>query len=112
MRCPKCDLEMSPKDYDGVEVDRCFGCGGIWLDKGELEEIDSKKISTLIDIAGQTEKAEVMDQFDATCHRCDNPMMSLTGANDVKFEWCDQCEGLFFDRGELAALDADAADDA
>ena len=39
MRCPKCDLQMSPKEFDGVEVDRCFGCGGVYVDKGEMEQI-------------------------------------------------------------------------
>ena len=104
MLCPKCNLEMSPKTFDAVEVDRCFGCGGVWLDKGEMEEIDNKNISTLVDVVGKTEKSEVMDGLTAHCHRCDNDMISLTGANDVKFDWCDQCEGIFFDRGELAAM--------
>ena len=111
MKCPKCDLDMSPKKFDGVEVDRCFGCGGIYLDKGEMEEIDNKQISSLVDVAGKTEKANVMDGEAAVCRRCDNDMIPLTGANDVKFEWCDKCESMFFDRGELAALNMIPDDD-
>lgn len=104
MRCPKCDLEMSPKSYDGVEVDRCFGCGGIWLDKGEMEQVDNKNIASLVDVVGTTEKSDVMDGVTAHCPRCDRDMIALRGANDVQFDWCDQCEGMFFDRGELAAM--------
>ena len=26
------------------------------------------------------------------------------GAGDVEFDWCEGCERLFFDRGELTAL--------
>jgi hypothetical protein len=104
MLCPKCNVEMSPKSFDGVEVDRCFGCGGVWLDKGELEQIDDKNIATLVDVVGNTAKTEIMDRIPAHCPRCDNDMITLRGANDVPFDWCDQCEGMFFDRGELAAM--------
>ncbi len=111
MKCPKCDLDMSPKKFDGVEVDRCFGCGGIYVDKGEMEQLENKKLSALVDIAGASEKADVMDDVEATCRRCDNPMIPLRGANDVKFDWCDKCEAMFFDRGELAAMDVVIDDD-
>ena len=57
------------------------------------------------------EKAEVMDDVEAICRRCDNPMIPLRGANDIKFEWCDKCEAMFFDRGELAAMDVVIDDD-
>jgi hypothetical protein len=39
MRCPKCGAELVPVRYRGVEVDKCTGCGGIWLDCGELEQL-------------------------------------------------------------------------
>lgn len=41
--CPRCESLMKAQDvtHDGkhVEVDRCGKCGGIWLDKGELDTI-------------------------------------------------------------------------
>lgn len=39
MRCPKCGMELSEIDYKGIKVDKCFGCGGLWLDAGELETV-------------------------------------------------------------------------
>jgi Zn-finger nucleic acid-binding protein len=33
-------------------------------------------------------------------------MIALKGAGDVEYDWCDGCERLFFDRGELTAIDA------
>ena len=39
MRCPKCGLAMQEVKYSGVDVDVCFACGGVFLDKGELESI-------------------------------------------------------------------------
>lgn len=41
--CPKCeDVVMMNRFFSvsrDVEVDECGGCGGIWIDAGELEEI-------------------------------------------------------------------------
>jgi len=105
MKCPKCTTEMTVKEYKGIEIDRCPDCGGFFLNKGELTDIDDKNIGTIIDVCAYSHKAEHMDDVPAHCHECDNPMIRLTGAGDVNFDWCDKCEGVFFDRGELAAID-------
>lgn len=40
-QCPFCSKALVALQYDhsGVEVDICAACGGIWLDKGEMEKI-------------------------------------------------------------------------
>jgi hypothetical protein len=43
MRCPKCGMELSEIDYQGVKVDKCFSCEGVWLDSGELEALTALK---------------------------------------------------------------------
>jgi Zn-finger nucleic acid-binding protein len=43
MRCPKCGMEMHEVKYGKVNVDVCFACGGIYLDKGEIEQIVTKE---------------------------------------------------------------------
>jgi Zn-finger nucleic acid-binding protein len=80
-----------------VEIDRCPSCGGIVLDKGESEVIDALGLAHVI---------EKLRTQAARCHVCDNAMIALVGAGDVEYDWCDKCERLFFDRGELMALDA------
>ena len=39
MKCPKCGMDLEEVDYRGVMIDRCFHCGGIYLDDGELEKL-------------------------------------------------------------------------
>ncbi len=39
MHCPKCGLKLQEVKFKGVDVDVCFACGGVFLDKGELEHI-------------------------------------------------------------------------
>ena len=42
--CPKCPGKLEAYTFEGYVLDRCQECGGIWLDRGELEAI-VKKIS-------------------------------------------------------------------
>jgi len=39
MRCPKCGRTLEEIHYRKVQIDRCTGCGGVWLDPRELEII-------------------------------------------------------------------------
>jgi uncharacterized protein len=37
--CPWCHAEMDCRDQNGVEIDQCPNCLGVWLDQGELETL-------------------------------------------------------------------------
>lgn len=39
MRCPKCGMELDEVDYKAVKVDACLSCGGMFLDRGEIEKV-------------------------------------------------------------------------
>jgi Zn-finger nucleic acid-binding protein len=37
--CPKCQAPMRVMERNGVTLERCSECGGIFLDRGELERL-------------------------------------------------------------------------
>lgn len=40
MKCPSCpDTTLVMSDRQGVEIDYCPSCRGIWLDRGELDKL-------------------------------------------------------------------------
>ncbi len=39
MQCPKCGAPMHTYNRNGVQIEQCSGCRGIFLDYGELESI-------------------------------------------------------------------------
>jgi len=39
LHCPKCEGTLAEITYEGVQVDRCDKCNGVWLDHGELERL-------------------------------------------------------------------------
>jgi len=46
MKCPLCSVDLLLSEKQGVEIDYCPQCRGIWLDRGELEKIVEKAGST------------------------------------------------------------------
>ena len=43
MRCPKCGAALKERSFQKILVDQCTGCGGIWLDPGEIEEVAGRE---------------------------------------------------------------------
>lgn len=39
MKCPNCNVALVMADRNGIEIDYCPDCRGIWLDRGELDKI-------------------------------------------------------------------------
>ena len=39
MQCPKCSVALVMSDRQGIEIDYCPQCRGVWLDRGELDKI-------------------------------------------------------------------------
>ena len=42
LHCPKCPGLLETYTFQGFVLDRCQNCGGIWMDKGELEGVIRK----------------------------------------------------------------------
>lgn len=39
MSCPVCAVPLAMSDRQGIEIDYCPQCRGVWLDRGELDKI-------------------------------------------------------------------------
>ena len=40
MKCPSCkDVTLTMSERQGIEIDYCPQCRGIWLDRGELDKL-------------------------------------------------------------------------
>jgi Zn-finger nucleic acid-binding protein len=60
LTCPKCHDTMQAYERDGVHVDRCAGCRGVFLDRGELERL----LDTDLDKALDTDRVLPMARYD------------------------------------------------
>jgi len=49
MPCPRCvESELIEKERDGVTIDACVRCRGIWLDRGEIEKLIARASDELM----------------------------------------------------------------
>jgi Zn-finger nucleic acid-binding protein len=109
--CIKCGQSMRTRMLETVEVDCCPGCGGLWLDQGEIRQLgrffDPRAASTLP--AGATSspyrgfRAPVVSTRSPLATPCPACGGKLSEAAFESFiiESCTACEGLYLDPGEL-----------
>ena len=39
MKCPLDQIELQMSDRQGIEIDYCPQCRGVWLDRGEIDKL-------------------------------------------------------------------------
>jgi hypothetical protein len=56
-RCPKCGEAIQALTFRGVPLDKCPGCGGVWLGPNDLQLLSEKDHRTWFDkwFKGETE---------------------------------------------------------
>ncbi|MCA9914910.1 MAG: zf-TFIIB domain-containing protein [Anaerolineae bacterium] len=63
MYCPVCDhVELKISERQGIEIDYCPRCRGIWLDRGELDKIIERASVLERDLASR--KTKMLDDDD------------------------------------------------
>jgi hypothetical protein len=45
MKCPVCSVDLMMSERQGIEIDYCPQCRGVWLDRGELDKIIERSTS-------------------------------------------------------------------
>ena len=104
--CPRCSKPTVEEKISDIPVDRCSGCGGLWLDQGELRPIlDSRDRRFTADEVRATRsrhrKPEPLDP-ELACPRCGEKMGRFRYSGKIEIV-LDQCarHGIWFDRDEL-----------
>ena len=44
--CPRCGVGLVMSERQGIEIDYCPQCRGVWLDRGELDKIIGRTAAT------------------------------------------------------------------
>lgn len=115
--CPGCGAPLHRAAVrHGVELDACGGCGGIWLDAGELELLTTNLDPT--PGTGARDEAELRGRLPAPspretevryreCPRC-REIMHRRNFGTISGVIVDECRrhGLFLDAGELEEVEA------
>jgi uncharacterized protein len=56
MNCPRCQtVVLTERERDGLLVDVCATCRGVWLDRGELEKLITRATREFEEVAPRRE---------------------------------------------------------
>lgn len=108
MDCPKCEIKLHKRSIQGIDVDECEKCEGIWSDNDELRQVKDKTDSDLnwmdFEIWKHPEKFKAKStKYD--CPNCGNSMDVLDYDNTkVEIDYCTNCKGIWLDKNELEKI--------
>jgi Zn-finger nucleic acid-binding protein len=90
--------------FEGVEVDRCTGCGGIWFDFQEQQQLKAVKGASAIDTGDKAIGQQMNEVSSIGCPKCGTLMTHLADVEQthIAYEACPHDYGVFFDAGEFA----------
>lgn len=102
LKCPKCGHGMEEVTYEGVTIDRCTNCQGLWFDADEAQQLKNLPESQSVDSGDPNEGWKWDSRVDIDCPRC-NKRMELTADAKQKHIWYEICHdhGMFMDAGEF-----------
>ncbi len=105
MDCPVCREPLVVAERDGIELDVCPWCHGLWFDAGELALLAERLGRTLAVAEGAAPATVAATEKPRSCPRCDKTMekVSLGRAPKVLLDRCPS-HGLWFDHGEMGSL--------
>jgi Zn-finger nucleic acid-binding protein len=92
MKCPKCKTEdLGQFVVEGVTVDRCPSCTGVWFDYHELSELlaeEARRVASLRRGSDASQLLRVYSSIDRS----------------VILDACAECHGIWLDGGEFEKL--------
>jgi Zn-finger nucleic acid-binding protein len=84
MVCPTCQQTLLMTDRQGVEIDYCPKCRGIWLDRGELEKLIEKSVAVSDSIPRRVDRQGYIEHDD---YRERRESSSYTGKYKKRESW-------------------------
>jgi Zn-finger nucleic acid-binding protein len=93
---------MKAVTHDGITVQRCIDCHGLWFDVADHEALREEAVE--IDIGDPAFAAHHVALRRIDCPSCANsPMIAMVDAAQphILFESCTVCFGRYYDAGEF-----------
>lgn len=70
MKCPSCpDTILVMTDRQGIEIDYCPACRGIWLDRGELDKLLERAALAVAPTAAPVSRGRQQTDFEDSDYR-------------------------------------------
>lgn len=105
--CPKCSRELHEIESEGICIDFCSECKGIWFDRDELLYF----LKAHVGEPSLTLAKKDSNRTDVRCPRCKilfeeanfaaQSGSSIAVGNDLRIDHCPKCHGIWLDENEF-----------
>jgi Zn-finger nucleic acid-binding protein len=99
MKCPNDQTDLVQARRDGIDVETCPKCDGMWLSGQELNQLEDEAFHL-----GDDEKGTLVASPRATtrtCPQCSKPMKAFDYRfYDLELDFCEDGHGYWLDAGE------------
>ncbi|MGI5861583.1 MAG: zf-TFIIB domain-containing protein [Myxococcales bacterium] len=107
LRCPVCSDLLARRSVNAIQIDGCITCGGLWLDKGELQQL--ARDPRLLQRAGECfapQRPALEAKRSNECPACGQPLspFEFDRFRGVRLDRCKACGGVWLDHGEAAEI--------
>jgi Zn-finger nucleic acid-binding protein len=108
MKCSKCGNDLTRKNLEGVEIDECTKCGGIWFDEDELRKAKDNKDADLnwldFDVLKSPQRINTEENI-YKCPKCNVNMEKIKyDKSNIIIDYCPSCRGIWLDKGEFGLI--------
>ncbi len=110
MKCPKClDHSLEPVDIDGLVVDYCEACEGIFYDEDELQKLILDTYHDEVDIIKKVIKIATDHTLHESRKICPKDHTIMNNVNfpvgsDIIIDICPTCHSIWTDRNETQKI--------
>jgi Zn-finger nucleic acid-binding protein len=99
MKCPNCDAGLKQTKRDGVEMEICPACSGMWLNSQELAQLEDEVFDF-----GDDEKGSLMLGSTPTTRKCPQCGKAMKGFQyrlyDLEMDFCEDQHGYWLEADE------------
>ena len=103
IQCQRCDTTMHTLFYEGVSIQMCFSCKGVFLDEEKLTTIkETREVKIPKDAPNPRNGIEAMRH----CPQCQILMKKRKHGKirTTVIDYCEECSGIWLDKGELVSI--------
>ena len=112
--CPKCQKELLPFEYKGINLLKCPDCHGFWFLEGKFREVKQVGFSGLsVEHSPETssehpsQPTSESEPQNLKCPDCSAPLLPYTYAysSDIQLHRCTQCHGIWAESDDLVRIE-------
>jgi Zn-finger nucleic acid-binding protein len=107
--CPDCNIALEAREFQGITVDACSKCAGIFFDEGEVAALKARGLAAMDELEAAIVPQIAVEATQGKFRRCSNCGSAMDKFrymynSDIVLDECERCGGIWVQDGELGRM--------